>query len=92
MVDNSGFAKSVLKLVHEKLNVLSFSKKTGGGFYKDLGKDTQGYVGLNLATKLPNGRIGISPIVGISYRPVANFDVSGRASGARTPLPFRTTG
>ena len=64
MATNSALAKSVLKEIQNNLLALSFRKKGGGGFYRELQKDTRGYVGLNLATHLPNNRIGISPIVG----------------------------
>lgn len=70
MATNSALAKSVLKEIQNNLLALSFRKKGGGGFYKELQKDTRGYVGLNLATHLPNHRIGISPIVGVSYLPI----------------------
>jgi hypothetical protein len=70
MATNSALAKSVLREIQDNLQALSFCKKRGGGFYKELGKDTEGYVGLNLATRLPNNRIGISSIVGVSYLPI----------------------
>lgn len=70
MATNSVLTKSVLREIHGNLQALSFRKKRGGGFYRELGEDTEGYVGLNLATRLPNKRIGISPIVGVSYLPV----------------------
>jgi hypothetical protein len=70
MATNSALAKSVLRGIQENLQALLFCKKRGEGFYRELGKDTDGYVGLNLATRLPNNSIGISPIVGVSYAPI----------------------
>src|SRR4051812_27149866 len=69
MATNSALTKSVLRGIQENLQALSFYKKRGGGFYRELEKHTEGYVGLNLAVSLPN-RIGISPIVGVSYVPI----------------------
>lgn len=70
MASNLTLAKTVLGTIQEKLEALLFRKKRGGGFTRSLGRDTEGYVGLNLAARLPKNRIGISPIVGVSYLPI----------------------
>lgn len=68
MASNTAFVKAILMRIEEQFAKLSFSKKRGV-FVRELGKDSFGYVGLNIATHLPQKRIGIAPIVGVIYRP-----------------------
>lgn len=66
------FKNSILVIIQERLASISFYKKETG-FSRELGKDTSGYVGLPVSSNLPKSRIGISPVVGITFRPIEDL-------------------
>jgi uncharacterized protein YqcC (DUF446 family) len=66
---DAAFKNSILARLETELGSLLFDKQPVG-FSKALGKDTSGYLGLNVATRLPHHRIGIAPIVGVIHAPL----------------------
>jgi hypothetical protein len=70
--NRAAFLKSLAGDAETGLASLSFHKKQNI-FVRPLGGDGFGWVALDIATHLPHGRVGISPIVGVVYRPIEDL-------------------
>jgi hypothetical protein len=76
--DSSTFVETAIT------TLIQFTRR--GGFFRELGDDTSGYVGFNISTHLPQNRVGLSPIVGVVYSPIEDLIIKlGRAPFADGP-------
>jgi hypothetical protein len=72
LVVRAALVKSISRSVERELASLSFYKKQKA-FLWDLAKGISGWVGFNVSTNLPHDRVGVSPIVGLTYSPIEDL-------------------
>ena len=65
VTEKKTFLSSILTALDRELTALSF-RKSADVYLKELGKDTQGWAGINVSTHLPHNRVGLSPSVGVN--------------------------
>jgi hypothetical protein len=63
------FTKSILARIEKRLESLSFHKERAG-LVCDLEKESLGWIGLPVSTRLRHDRIGVAPVVGVVFKPI----------------------